>query len=115
MGSGLHGQRFAVHGYLPVDAHERARHVALLEAESERAGVTQMFIEAPYRNEALFASIVDTCRGDTLLCLAADLTLATEFVCTQPIAEWQRERPRLNRRPTVFLLHRERMKPARAR
>ena len=107
MSSGMNGQRFAFHGYLPVERSARDRRLAELEAESGRKGVTQMFIEAPYRNEALFDAIVRTCRPDTLLCLATDLTLATETVHTRPVSEWRNARPGLDRRPTVFLLCRE--------
>lgn len=108
MASGMNGQRFAFHGYLPVEAQQRAKRIAALEAESERGRITQLFIEAPYRNDALLDAILATCRADTLLCIASDLTLASEFVRTRTIEEWQSGRPRLNRRPTVFLLYRER-------
>jgi 16S rRNA (cytidine1402-2'-O)-methyltransferase len=108
MASGMNGQAFAFHGYLPVDGRERAKRLAALEAESERGRVTQMFIETPYRNEALFDAIVAACRRDTLLSIACDLTLETEFVQTRAVAQWQSGRPQLNRRPTVFLLYRER-------
>jgi 16S rRNA (cytidine1402-2'-O)-methyltransferase len=115
MASGMNGQRFAFHGYLPVDARERAAQIGALEAESERRHVTQMFIEAPYRNDALFDAIAGTCRPDTLLCIASDLTLETEFIGTRTVAEWRNDRPHLQRRPTVFLLYRERMKSGRRR
>lgn len=115
MASGLNGQSFAFHGYLPVDAHERAKVLTLLEGESERRGMTQMFIEAPYRNESLLDGILKTCRPDTLLCIACDLTLETEFVRTRSIARWRSEHPGLNRRPTVFLLYRERPQSGRRR
>jgi 16S rRNA (cytidine1402-2'-O)-methyltransferase len=107
MSSGMNGQRFAFHGYLPVERTARERRVAELEAECARNGVTQIFIEAPYRNGALYDTIVRTCRPDTLLCLATDLTLATESVRTRPVSAWKNERPALDRRPTVFLLYRE--------
>lgn len=115
MASGMSGQHFAFHGYLPVNAQERARRLTALETESERGGVTQMFIEAPYRNEVLFDAIVAHCRRDTLLCVASDLTLESEFVRTRTVMEWQSDRPPLNRRPTVFLLYRERVASARRR
>jgi 16S rRNA (cytidine1402-2'-O)-methyltransferase len=115
MASGMNGQAFAFHGYLPVAGRERARRLGALEAESERNRVTQMFIETPYRNEALFDAIVATCRRDTLLCVASDLTLDSEFVQTRTVAQWQSGRPQLDRRPTVFLLYRERMERARRR
>ena len=73
MASGLDGQRFAFHGYLPADHAGRARR--LEEIEAQAGGATQIFIETPYRNAALLRSILDGCRGDTLLCIAVDLTL----------------------------------------
>lgn len=105
MASGLNGQRFAFHGYLPVDRAERARVIKALEA---RAGhETQIFIETPYRNGALLSALFEHCRGDTLLCIAADLTLPTESVTARAIAEWKKKPPILDRRPAVFLLARE--------
>lgn len=107
MASGMNGQRFAFHGYLSVDRAARAQRLSALEGESEREGVTQLFIEAPYRNEAVLAAILETCRPDTLLGLAADLTLPAQYVRTQTVSLWKKERPALARRPTVFLLYRE--------
>ncbi|MGH8640921.1 MAG: SAM-dependent methyltransferase [Burkholderiales bacterium] len=106
MGSGLDGQRFAFHGYLPADPAGRARRLKEIEAQAVRA--TQIFIEAPYRNTALLRSILAGCRGDTLLCIAVDLTLPTASVATRAIAEWKKKPPDLDRRPAVFLLYRER-------
>jgi 16S rRNA (cytidine1402-2'-O)-methyltransferase len=108
MASGMNGQRFTFHGYLPVERGARERRIAELEAESAKRDVTQLFIEAPYRNQALFDAIVRTCRPDTLLALATDLTLPEESVRMQRIGEWKDDPPRLDRRPTVFLLYRER-------
>jgi 16S rRNA (cytidine1402-2'-O)-methyltransferase len=107
MSSGMNGQRFAFQGYLPVAAAERARRLIELESESARGGITQVFIEAPYRNDVLFAAILESCRTDTLLGLATDLTLPTEDVRTKRVSEWKKNRPALGRRPTVFLLYRE--------
>ncbi len=105
MASGLEGQHFAFHGYLPAREPERGRRIAELEGESRRSGQTQLFIEAPYRNEALLQALLAGCRPETRLCLATDLSLPTESVLTHTIADWRRQpRPALNRRPTVFLL-----------
>lgn len=105
MGSGLDGQRFAFHGYLPVREPERSRRIAALEAESARSAQTQLFIEAPYRNRALFDAILGACRPTTRLCVATDLTLASEHIATRRIAEWRAAAvPELDKRPTVFLL-----------
>lgn len=105
MASGLEGQRFAFHGYLPQREPERSRCIAELEKESQRLRQTQLFIETPYRNAALFQALLSACRPDTLLCVAGDLSLPTETVATRTVADWRRtEMPALERRPTVFLL-----------
>jgi 16S rRNA (cytidine1402-2'-O)-methyltransferase len=105
MASGLEGQRFAFHGYLPVREPERARRLVELEHESQRFDQTQICIEAPYRNDALLHSMLAVCQPGTQLCIATDLTTATEEIATYAIAEWRRRvAPKLDRRPTVFLL-----------
>lgn len=106
MASGMNGQRFSFCGYLPADREARARRLLELEAESQRHDATQLFIEAPYRNAALYETILETCRPDTLLCLATDLTLASESVQTQSVGAWKRAHVEIDRRPTVFLLYR---------
>ena len=104
MASGMNGQRFAFHGYLPVDRMERARRLRELDALSFRE--TQIFIETPYRNAAMLQSLLEHCRGDTLLCIAADLTLPAASVITRSVALWQRNPPAVDRRQVVFLLGR---------
>lgn len=106
MASGLEGQRFTFHGYLPVERDARARRLSQLETASERDGATQIFIEAPYRNEALLRAIVETCRSDTLLCLACALTEPAESIRTCAVASWRGDAPGIDRVPTVFLLYR---------
>jgi 16S rRNA (cytidine1402-2'-O)-methyltransferase len=106
MGSGLNGQRFAFHGYLPVDRDERHAKLRKLEGDSLHNDQTQIFIEAPYRNHALLQAVLESCRDDTLLCLATDLTLSTEEIHTQTISAWKKKPPDINRRPTMFLLYR---------
>lgn len=106
MASGLSGQSFAFHGYLPSDAAARERRLRELEKESRQQRRTQIFIETPYRNRQLLASLIGVCAPATRVCIASDLTTAGELVCTRTVAEWrQRPLPDLNRRPTVFLLH----------
>ena len=105
MASGLDGQRFAFHGYLPAREPERSRRIAELEKESAALHQTQIFIETPYRNHALFAALLLACRPKTLLCLATDLTLSSERTATRRIAAWKAASPPdLDKRPTVFLL-----------
>lgn len=105
MASGLEGQRFAFHGYLPAREPERGRRIGELEAESRKLAQTQLFIETPYRNAALFDALLAGCRPQTLLCVASDLTLPTESIATRRVADWRKaQRPDLDKRPTVFLL-----------
>ncbi len=105
MASGLEGQRFAFHGYLPARDAERRKALQDLETESRRRLQTQIFIETPYRNRALLAAILAVCRADTRLTLACDLSLPEEFVRTRRIADWNDQPPpEIERRPTVFLL-----------
>ncbi len=105
MASGLNGQRFAFQGYLPAKEAERVRSLRDLESESRRRQQTQLFIETPYRNRALFDSLLQVCQPATRLCIATDLTLPSESIRTRRIADWKKETPPdLERRPTVFLL-----------
>jgi 16S rRNA (cytidine1402-2'-O)-methyltransferase len=104
MASGLQGQRFAFCGYLPRDGAERIQRIRDLEARSRKEGETQIFIETPYRNDAMVASLLEACSLSTRVCMAADLTLASETVATKTVADWRRARPTLGKRPAVFLL-----------
>jgi 16S rRNA (cytidine1402-2'-O)-methyltransferase len=105
MASGLNGQRFAFHGYLPAKAEERARAIRELEKESRARSQTQLFIETPYRNAQLYAALLQHTHPGTRLCLAADLTLTSESIQTRRVQDWRKTPPpNLERRPTVFLL-----------
>lgn len=104
MASGLNGQKFAFHGYLPQDKNERAKAIVDLERESRQRGMTQLFIETPYRNQTLFADLLATLAGTTRLCIAADLTGPGEFIATRGIAEWKKSPLELPRVPALFLL-----------
>jgi len=106
MGSGLTAQRFAFHGYLPAKPHERIQALHQLERRAEREDAAQAFIETPYRNRALFESILAACHPDTWLSLSCDLTLSTERVNIRRIADWNGHCPELDRHPCVFLLWR---------
>jgi len=104
MGSGLEGQRFAFHGYLPVEEAALAQRLRALEADSRRERRTEIFIETPYRNDRLLRLILATCAPDTVLSVAADLTAPTETIETQPIAAWRNGPRVIGKRPAVFLL-----------
>jgi 16S rRNA (cytidine1402-2'-O)-methyltransferase len=104
MASGLEGQRFAFHGYLPVDERELKAQLRALEADSRRARRTELFIETPYRNDRLLRVILEACAPETLLCVAAALMSPGESVATRTVAEWRASPRAIGRRPAVFLL-----------
>lgn len=108
MASGLNGQKFTFHGYLPIDANERISTLKKLELESRQHQQTQMFIETPYRNTALFEGLCKSLAPQTQLCIATDITLPTEAITTLPIKQWQsllsnKQAPELHKRPSLFL------------
>lgn len=105
MASGLNGQRFAFQGYLPAKEVERTKMLRELESESKKRQQTQIFIETPYRNRAMFDAILQACQPATRLTVATDLTLPGESVLTQTVQAWKKQTPpEIERRPTVFLL-----------
>lgn len=104
MASGLNGQRFAFCGYLPRESQARKIRIRELEQRSRREGETQIFIETPYRNDALAAAVLETCAPETRLCVACSLTLPDESIVARQIADWRRSPPAIGRRPAVFLL-----------
>lgn len=105
MASGLNGQRFAFQGYLPAKDLERSKTLRDLEGESRKRVQTQIFIETPYRNRAMFDAILQACQPGTRLTVATDLSLPGEFVLTRTIQQWKKQTPpEIERRPTVFLL-----------
>ncbi|ROT44640.1 SAM-dependent methyltransferase [Pusillimonas sp. NJUB218] len=104
MASGLDGQRFAFHGYAPVDAGQRARQLKQWESESQKQHQTQLLIETPYRNDAMFETLVQTLKGSTRLCVARSVSTDHEWIRTKTIADWKSSpKPELNRQPTLFL------------
>jgi 16S rRNA (cytidine1402-2'-O)-methyltransferase len=104
MASGLEGQRFAFCGYLPREGGERKNKIRELERRSRTEKETEIFIETPYRSDALLAALLESCNGETRVCVAADLTLPSETIATKSVAQWRRAKPSLGRRPAVFLL-----------
>lgn len=105
MASGMNGQCFAFHGYLPIAEPERNKAITAFEVESASRRQTQMFIETPYRNDKLFAALLAQCRPQTLLCIATDVSLASEQIQTRTVAQWRSQpAPQLNKRPSLFLL-----------
>lgn len=105
MASGLDGQRFTFHGYLPSEKAARVQKLRELEQASRKQRETQIFIETPYRNQHLLEDIVATCHAETRLCVARNVSLETELIATRRIADWKATTlPDLHKQPTVFLL-----------
>ena len=106
MGAGFNGQEFAFHGYLPIEQKKRKQMIAQLEGESRRHDRTQIFMEAPYRNNEILKDILNVCSAETRLCTSTDLTLPDELIISQSISEWKStEIPNLHKRPTIFLIY----------
>jgi 16S rRNA (cytidine1402-2'-O)-methyltransferase len=105
MASGMNGQQFQFHGYLPIDNQQRAKAIKELETGSVKNKCTQIFIETPYRNNQLIEAILKNCNPLTRLCIAVDLTGKTEWIKTKAIAEWQIEKTDIHKRPAIFLLY----------
>lgn len=105
MSSGMNGQSFAFNGYLPIDKSDRKKAIKDLERLSKDKDQSQIFIETPYRNEKLFADLKATLTPTTNLCIAADITLPTEYIKTKEIKDWKHEHPDLHKRPAIFIIH----------
>lgn len=107
MASGFNGQNFAFSGYLPVDKKERITKIRELEGSVYQHDQTQVFIETPYRNQQMMEALVETCRPQTRICLAVDLTMADEMILTRTVEQWKRMKwPEIQKKPAVFLLYR---------
>lgn len=104
MASGLNGQNFAFNGYLPIKKHERVQKIKFYEQRSRQEKQSQIFIEAPYRNQQLFHDIIESCNKNSRLCIATDITLDSEFIKTQTMEKWKRNIPELHKRPCIFIL-----------
>ena len=105
MASGFNGQSFAFLGYLPIEQDSRIKSLKNLEQHIYSENQTQLFIETPYRNGKILEDILKTCKPSTKLCIAADITLDTEFIKTKSIAEWKKQIPDLSKRPCIFALY----------
>jgi 16S rRNA (cytidine1402-2'-O)-methyltransferase len=104
MASGLNGQHFRFAGYLPVKEPARTKTIKELEAESQKKNCTQIFIETPYRNNQLIDVLLKTCKPSTWLCIAVNLTGEKEWIKTKTIADWQKNKPDIHKKPAIFLL-----------
>lgn len=108
MASGFNGQSFTFHGYLPIDKIDRSKRIKELEGFADKLKQTQIFIETPFRNNALLEEILRSCRNDTYLCVASNITSEEEFIKTQTIGNWKLSVPELHKKPTIFLIYRQR-------
>ncbi|GJM28163.1 MAG: S-adenosylmethionine-dependent methyltransferase [Cyclobacteriaceae bacterium] len=104
MASGLNGQHFEFHGYLPIDKTLRLKKIKLLENESLKTGQTQIFMETPYRNQSLAVQLVEQCNLETLICFASDITDTSEAIITTTVEKWRNHLPDLHKKPTIFLM-----------
>lgn len=104
MASGMNGQKFKFCGYLPIEKSERRKAITELESSSKAENCTQIFIETPYRNNALIADMVNYCQPDTRLCIAVDITAATESIKTRTMKSWKEKNVNIHKRPAIFLI-----------
>jgi 16S rRNA (cytidine1402-2'-O)-methyltransferase len=104
MASGMNGQCFQFHGYLPIDGLERKKKIKELEAHSQKQPCTQIFIETPYRNNALIKDILQSAREETRLCIAVDITAPSESIRTRSVRQWKQENVDIHKRLAIFLL-----------
>ncbi len=105
MASGLNGQQFAFNGYLPIKIDVRISKILALEKLSIAQDQTQIFIETPYRNQKLLTLLLETCEDSTNICVACDITVASEYIETKTVKAWKYALPNINKRPAIFLLH----------
>jgi 16S rRNA (cytidine1402-2'-O)-methyltransferase len=104
MASGMNGQMFQFNGYLPIDSFEKKKTLKELEAHSKKTSCTHIFIETPYRNNAMLQDIIQSCDDDTLVCIAVDITGKNEMIQTKKARHWKNALPDLHKRPCIFLI-----------
>lgn len=110
MASGLNGQSFIFHGYLPRESAQRKKKMREMETDSQKTGRTQIWMETPYRNPAVIDDAIGSLKDGTLFCIAADLTQETEFIRTMTVRQWREgDRPALKDRPAIFLIGHDRV------
>lgn len=104
MASGMNGQNFAFNGYLPIEGSERKKYIRSLERRSKEEKQSQLFIETPYRNNKMLEELIKTLAANTLICVAADITLPTEYIKTKTAHQWKSENVDLHKRPAIFII-----------
>ena len=106
MGSGFNGQQFTFHGYLPINQNKRQGAIQKLEQQSKNTGATQIFMEAPHRNDDMVKDVIRYCNPTTRFCTATNLTLPSEHIISQKISEWRKDSgDSIHKEPTIFLLY----------
>jgi 16S rRNA (cytidine1402-2'-O)-methyltransferase len=105
MSSGMNGQNFAFNGYLPIDRADRKKELKTLEKISKERNQSQIFIETPYRNDKMLTDLKQILTPTTRLCVAADISLSSEYIKTYTIQEWKNVKPDLHKRPAIFIIH----------
>lgn len=105
MASGFNGQSFAFWGYLPIDKEQRTKRIKDLDLSASRYKQTQIFIETPFRNNQLFEEVLKSCKPNTQVCVASNLTAEDEYIKTQSVYNWRKEEIDLHKQPTIFLLY----------
>lgn len=104
MASGMNGQNFAFNGYLPIDSSDRKKYIKNLERRSKEENQSQVFIETPYRNNKMLEELIKTLAPNTNICVAADITLPTEYIKTKTAINWKKENVDLHKRPAIFII-----------
>lgn len=104
MSSGLNGQKFTFHGYLPKERKDRIHQIKLMEQHSTSTTTSQIFMDTPYRNMNVLEDLVANCKPTTLLCIATDINCVTEYIRTRSVAEWKNNLPQINKRPCIFII-----------
>jgi len=104
MASGMNGQNFRFHGYVPIKKPQRLNFLKQIERQSRETNSTQIFMETPYRNMSLLEDILRACNDETRICVAAEITLPGEMIKTKTVRDWRKEIPDLHKRPSVFLM-----------
>lgn len=103
MGSGFNGQGFVFHGYIPIDKIARVRRIKEIERDAHVKKQSQIFMEAPYRNNQLFEDMLKNCNDETRICVASDITSAKQFIKTKTVKQWRSQKPDLHKKPTIFI------------
>jgi len=107
MSSGMNGQNFAFNGYVPINKNDRKKNIKDLESRSQKQNQSQIFIEAPYRNEKLFMDLIDWLSPETMLCIAYGITESDEYIKTYTISDWKKKRLKFHKKPAIFILHKK--------